>query len=384
MKRHPAIYLVVTFIGSFGVICVERGIYFFTRDILQFADAANLWLGLVFGVAYVLGSAASHVGAARLGERRLLALVFGLQYLCHLTMAWQLKAPVVFAGTGAAAFLYGVQWPVIESYVSAGRNSQEVQRLVGWFNMSWAGAVPLALAVSGPLIAFWKPALLVLPAGLNLLTLGLLRLFPKVPEHLPDDHPSRPPAAELLHLQCLLGGHRRLLLLSYTALFMLGPLLPGILDGFGLPIETAPAFSAVIDVMRIATFAVFCLYRGWHGKQWVLWFSMVGLAGGFLAILFAGHIGMLLVGEIVFGVAMGMIYYGALHYALVISNAAVDAGGKHESLIGLGFAFGPAIGLLSIAAAPLFGSAEGGAIAILAPVFLVFSALAGRALRRRP
>jgi hypothetical protein len=45
-------------------------------------------------------------------------------------------------------------------------------------------------------------------------------------------------------------------------------------------------------------------------------------------------------------VFVGVTYHLALYYALVVKNAAVDAGGGHESLIGLGLALGPAVGLL--------------------------------------
>jgi len=53
-----------------------------------------------------------------------------------------------------------------------------------------------------------------------------------------------------------------------------------------------------------------------------------------------------LAGEIVFGVLAGVTYYAALYYAMVVKNAAVDAGGGHEGLIGMGLAIGPAVGLL--------------------------------------
>ncbi len=46
-----------------------------------------------------------------------------------------------------------------------------------------------------------------------------------------------------------------------------------------------------------------------------------------------------------FGIAGGMTYYAALYYAMVMKNAAVEAGGAHEGLIGSGLMVGPVIGL---------------------------------------
>jgi hypothetical protein len=52
-----------------------------------------------------------------------------------------------------------------------------------------------------------------------------------------------------------------------------------------------------------------------------------------------------------FGIGMGTIYCSALYYAMSVGKAEVDAGGKHEALIGLGYGAGPICGLVAIAAA---------------------------------
>jgi hypothetical protein len=46
-----------------------------------------------------------------------------------------------------------------------------------------------------------------------------------------------------------------------------------------------------------------------------------------------------------FGVGMAVIYSGALYYAMEVGKAQVQAGGKHEALIGAGYTAGPLIGL---------------------------------------
>ena len=50
-------------------------------------------------------------------------------------------------------------------------------------------------------------------------------------------------------------------------------------------------------------------------------------------------------GELIFGGAAGFAYTAALYYALLAENASVDAGGAHESLIGIGIGLGPLSGL---------------------------------------
>jgi len=63
-----------------------------------------------------------------------------------------------------------------------------------------------------------------------------------------------------------------------------------------------------------------------------------------------------------FGMAAGFSYTAALYYALVAENASVDAGGAHESLIGIGIGLGPLSGLagqLLIGAKVPFSDADG-------------------------
>ena len=53
-----------------------------------------------------------------------------------------------------------------------------------------------------------------------------------------------------------------------------------------------------------------------------------------------------MVGLLVFGTGMGLVYYAALYYSLTVGHAAVDAGGKFEALVGVGSSIGPLLGIL--------------------------------------
>jgi hypothetical protein len=93
-----------------------------------------------------------------------------------------------------------------------------------------------------------------------------------------------------------------------------------------------------------------------------------------LLILLGNSLPLVILGEIIFGVAAGFSYTAALYYALVADNASVDAGGAHESLIGIGIALGPLSGLAGqlLVGQPLPFGAEAAGSAGLQP----FAALA--------
>ena len=104
------------------------------------------------------------------------------------------------------------------------------------------------------------------------------------------------------------------------------------------------------------------------------------LPAGLFIYLFGKSLGVVLAGEVLFGLAAGMTYYAALYYAMVVKNASVDAGGVHEGLIGAGFALGPAAGLAGIALKPALGSKVLGTIAGIGPLFVLCAVGAARAL----
>jgi hypothetical protein len=82
----------------------------------------------------------------------------------------------------------------------------------------------------------------------------------------------------------------------------------------------------------------------------------------------------------VFGACSGLLYTAALYYALWLKNAAVEAGGAHEGLIGLGFVLGPLAGIVAQALEPVVGGKVGATLASLSPLCFVLTGLALRQL----
>ena len=58
-------------------------------------------------------------------------------------------------------------------------------------------------------------------------------------------------------------------------------------------------------------------------------------------------VGVLVVSLTLFGAAMGTIYTAAIYYAMEVGQGEIDSGAIHETLIGVGYALGPALGILA-------------------------------------
>jgi MFS family permease len=384
LKNSPvplAALLWLTFLESFGTVLLERALYFFASDVLGFQDIENLWLAFAFGVTYVFGALGSHRAATAVGERRLLVLSLIALFVVHGVLVRAPTALVVTIAFPIIGFLQGIKWPVVESFMSAGRPPRELVREIGRYNTVWGLSVPLAMASSGPLIALGPGLMFGAAAVLNLAAAALALLLPAHPAHLDHAHPERPQPGELARFGALLASARWSMLLSYALLFLLAPLMPQVFAKLGLPITHATAAAGLLDVGRVACFAAVGAWVGWRGRPLPLVLSVFVLPLAFFLILFGNNLWLVLFGELLYGLAAGFTYTAALYYALLVKNASVDAGGAHEGLIGLGFALGP---LAGIAAHALGGASSSGLLAMLgcvAPLMLLCSVQGLRPLR---
>lgn len=379
--------LLITFLESLATTLIERSVYFYSHERLGFTDAENLLLALGFGTAYVVGALASHPLSKRVSEKRLLVLAMGGQLAGHLVLSAWPGSHTLAVFNAVLGLFNGLKWPLIESFVNAGQTPSAVARRVGRFNLSWVVACPLGLAVAGPIIGAWPRGIFLLAAMLGLASLGLLRPLAGRPAHLPDDHPERPGQEALARYRGLLVSSRWTMLSSYALMWVLVALVPGIFARLGFGVTVAPAMSGLLDVVRALAFLSLQRYAGWHNRAWPLALAAVGIPVGFFLTLFGPDLATVLAGEVVFGASAGMTYYAALYYAMVVKNAAVDAGGAHEGLIGSGFTIGPALGLLGVVLAPVLGTPVGGMMVGVAPLVAICAAGAVRSLvvaRRMP
>jgi predicted MFS family arabinose efflux permease len=369
--------IAITFIESFVTAMVERGVVFYAEYELGFSQSQTLWLALLFGAAYVAGALLSHRASDKLGERRWLVLLIAAHIVLHLAMAMEPGTAAVYLFNTLLGATSGSKWPVIESYVSAGQTPRQAAASVGHFNIAWSSSVVPAVALGGVLIEFWAPSLFLLPAVLNLSVLFLLMRLPARPVHLAPDHPLQPTDRQRVRIRSLLLSSRWLMFGSYTLLFLLAPLLPYIFKN-RLHFSPGPATALVslIDLARFLTFVTLQRCVGWHGRTSLLIWTALLMPVGFLIMLTSDRLPLVLLGEVMFGIAGGLTYYAALYYAMVMKNAAVEAAGAHEGMIGSGLVFGPAIGLAGVYLSGAANTASTAMIATVVP-FLVVCTSAG-------
>ena len=365
---------------SFAAVLISRGLYFYTEHLLGYTARDNLQIALVMGAVYVAAALNSERLSKRLGERRQLKAIACVQLGCYACMLFFPLPWVLVSAALVNNAMLGLKWPVVQSYLSAGRTPAEQASAIGRFNLSWAAVVPMSLLSAGPFVEFWPPGLYVTALALGLMSLRCLSWFPSVPEHLPHDHPERLPESSRRRLVALLACSRWTMLTSYALIFLLNPLFPILFREMGLTPAWAAALAAGVDLTRFVTFAVLQHDDWWHDRAWPLVAAVLSMPLGFAMVRLGDHLAWVVLGEVIIGSASGVSYFASLYYAMVVSNASVDAAGRHEAMIGSGVLIGPAGGLVSNLVAKATGSVAVGAAAGVGPLVLAGVVLALRPL----
>lgn len=345
-----AVVLCATFLISFGTGVFWNGLSFIAEQRYGFTEMRNFMLFAVMGGFYTIGAFKAGVLTRfverALSPRSLLIVVIFIQAVLCL-------APVTFPGEWALwlaaigiTLTASISWPLMESYLTSGRHDREMRSAIGWFNITWTGAVCLPLLLMAPILESHGEWAIGGLAIVNLLGIIPLFWFARRPghhdvelsqSHVRDEYPM------------LMRSARVLLPLSYVLMSAMTPILPYRLEEIGVEVEWKTPATATWMVVRFLALIVMWRLPFWHGRWGTLLLGAVSMTGGFGLVVLASNVELVLTGFVIFGIGMGVVYYAALYYGMAVGHAGIDAGGTHESLIGAGYGVGPMMGMIGTA-----------------------------------
>ncbi len=363
---------VIEGLNSFSTILYFNYLYFLMHAKFGFSDQQNLALAALIGLIYAFAAWQGGRLAHRLGYFNTLKLGFGI-----MIVAWLVGAQLSSAtGQIIAACIVNIgmclTWPTLEALVSEGESAANIPRVLGIYNIIWAATYAGAFFIGGKLIddfgfkaIFYIPA--VVMAGQFALAFWLQHHAheikraalnnPPAPALPPDHHrPSPAKAKAFLRMAWLANPF------AYIAINTLIAVLPGVAAKFHLSTSVAGVVCSLWCFARLASFVVLWRWNGWHYRfRWLL-ASFVLLVISFVAILIVPALASILLAQLFFGGAIGLIYYSSLYYSMDVSEVKSEHGGIHEAVIGLGNCLGPAVGALSLQFA--VRSANSGALGV--------------------
>ncbi len=344
--------LLLSFLATFGTAVLWNGLAFVARDGYGFDETWNLLLAISNGGIYAIAAFASapilRRLSPRLAPRTVIALVFLLQVLICPAILISNSPIVLFVVAGGMSFLAAFFWPVIEAFVSAGREPGAMRNAIGWWNTIWMLALGLALVLMAPLLAAGHAVWAIASLGpINLACVIVLYLG--VPARIAAHGERHPDHAAPVAYVDLLASNRALLPLAYALIGALSPLMPYLVEDLAAPLAWQTPLVATWMFARVAGIAILRRWSWWHGRWAATLLGGVLLVGGFVAVVAAPSIPLIVAALIVFGLGQAVVYYAAMYYVMRVGDADVKAASTHEGLIGVGYGIGPAAALVGVA-----------------------------------
>jgi predicted MFS family arabinose efflux permease len=400
LTRLKAGYYLLTALGTIGASFYFNYLFFFLQDRFGFGDRENLGVAAAYGAVYT----AAAWPCSRFAERRGFhtSLLVGFAALTVLMVAGGL---VPTAGLHLVVMaLYSLSllfvWPALEAVTTEHEPPARIPHMVGVYNCTWSAALACAYFAGGSVYdwsaagaVFWLPAALFAAAFAltwRLKVAAARLVLPPIgpaagPPHL-DGLDVRTPVSPRIFLRLAWIANP----FSYVAIYTLFAVMPGLATRLGLSPARVGLFCSVWLFGRLLAFVGLWHWTGWHYRfDWLVG-SYIVLTITFVGMLLAPELWMMVLAQVFFGLACGLIYYSSLFYSMDVGAAKAEHGGLHEGAIGAGVFAGPAIGALSISAFPGHPHANAAAvtgllIAGLGVLVLVrWRASAGRHARRRP
>ncbi len=357
-------------------------LFFFLRDHFHFGNRGNLGVSAWSGFIYIFAAWQCGKFAAKHG--RVLSLKIGFASLCAVMIGAALTSRSL---TGQLIFvsLYNVvlllTWPALEALVSERESQAGVQEMVGIYNCTWASFAALSYFSGGKLYdAFGAGAVFWLPAGIFfsqfLLLLWLEKHHAAVLAATPEPPKEKHHAPESAALNQPVGPQAFLKMawlanpFAYIAINTLIAVMPGVAKTLALSPTQTGLFCSVWFFGRFAAFAALWKWHGWHYRfRWLLGAFLL-LIASLATILLAQQLWLVIVAQVFFGLATGLMYYSSLFYAMDVGEASSEHGGLHEAFIGMGIFLGPATGAAALTLAPQSANAGTWAVSALLTIGL--------------
>ena len=345
------LFYLIELINCYAAVYYSNFLFFYLRRTFGFGELENLLTAAAGGFVYIFAAWQGGKLAQRYGCIRILALgscVVILSLALGMAVTTATAQVMVFClWTVGVCFI----WPALETLISD-RAGTGLAKMVGIYNVTWAGGAAVGYFTAGLLIEkLGMASLFWLPLGLTAVELVILPFAARWLKKENDFPCHEAPITSAIHLP----DTKRFLRMawianpfSYVAINTVIPLIPSIAEKFDLSTGMAGIVCSFWMFARLAAFAIFWHWTGWHYRfRWLAGSCLVMIVC-FFAILMTQSIELLLIAQLGFGLSIGLIYYSSLYYSMNVPENQGTNAGLHEAMIGTGLFIGPAFGAATL------------------------------------
>lgn len=349
-------YFILEGLNCFGTTYYFYYLFFYLQEQFAFGNMGNLFVSALNGFVYMFaawygGKFAQRFGyftALRLGFA-VMAIALGVASFIH-TAFGQLALMVVW--TLGMCFT----WPALEAMASENETPRGLQRVLGIYNLVWSGVSAVAYFVGGAMLEklgvqslFWVPMTLHLTQLIYLswVERQAKQVTPNPPEAdagqvIEDVHPTPARSQAFLRMAWLANPF------AYVAVNTVVAVIPGVAQKLELSPMFAGFFCSIWMFARMLAFAGLWGWSGWHYRLRYFIGAYIILMATFVTIVLVPKLPAIIAAQLLFGLALGLIYYSSLYYSMHTSDTKGEHGGLHEAAIGVGIFAGPAVGAAAL------------------------------------
>jgi predicted MFS family arabinose efflux permease len=357
-------------LNSFATIFYFTYLYFLMRDAYGFDNKRNLALASALGLIYAIAATQTGKFAQRRGYFSALKCGYSIMALGLIAGLFMKFAFGQIFTSAVVSIGMCFIWPTLEAFAADGEVADGLPRVVGIYNVVWAATAALAFFTGGAFIhRFSYDVIFILPL---LIMLGQLALtfwmqnhsteMARQAVHAADAAKAEPHQPDSPHAKTFLKMALLANPFAYIAIQTLIAVIPGIAAKFHMSTMLSGFVCSFWYFVRMSAFVVLWKWEAWHYRLRWLVAAFICLIVSFAAILMSPNLIVLIVAQIFFGGAIGLLYYSSLFYSMDASDTRGEHGGIHEAAIGFGNCAGPAVGALSLQFLPQY--ANSGAIAV--------------------
>jgi predicted MFS family arabinose efflux permease len=331
-------YFVLAWLNIYATAYYGNYIFFLMRQEFGFGNRENLLMAAVNGGVYIFFAWFAGNFAQKRG------------YYLALKVGFSIMIIALLIGTQAASVLahYAVMigwtigmcftWPTLEALVSEGETRKGLTTMLGVYNVVWASGAAVSFFTGGALLeALGLRSLFWFPPILHAVQFAILTCLQRESRQLGPsrEHPRNSSPLDPHDLGIPLDRKKLFLRLAwianpfaYIAMNTVIPLIPHVATRFELSTTLAGFVGSVWMFARLFTFAGLWFWAGWHYKFRWLAGAYAVMVGCFVALLLINHLAVVIIAQLAFGVAVGLIYYSSLFYAMDVGETKGEHSGR--------------------------------------------------------
>jgi predicted MFS family arabinose efflux permease len=352
VSRSKKLFYLFEFSSCVATVYYSNFLFFYLQKVFGFGDFENLLVAALNGIVYVFGSWQGGKFSNKHGPILSLSLGISGMVLALITAGiFHSNIPVQIVAYGVWTIFVSCTWPPLQAIVTNNAGT-ELSKMVGLYNVTWAGAGALSYFTAGMLLEkLGMQSLFWFPVGIHLLQLTiLLPIATRVRKNedaqtvsvIEIEPPKNPHAKRFLHMAWVANPF------SYIAINTLVPLIPSIASQHHLSTGVAGIVCSMWMFARMGAFYMLWKWNGWHYRfRWMVG-AFIVLTIAFSLMIMTHSIVILIAAQIGFGLSIGLIYYSSLYYAMHASKERASNGGLHEAMLGTGLFVGPTVGALGL------------------------------------